>query len=253
MATQRCRVDYRYDPTTTWLHWITVALIAILWVLGMTGDWFPRGPLRTGAWSMHVILGIATGFVLLTRIAWRAQFGRVLPPADTGILHATAVATHYALYVFLAIVVVTGILNASYRGTSLFDVWSVPKFGTGDAATRRSINDWHELAANLTLAVGLLHATAAPVDLPRFRGQLTSWDQATVSAVKVSSFFCLFCAATALFAITRPPACGIAARDVLLCCQLFHVTVEALPPTGKFGGFWQPRRQCKFIDPFSFE
>jgi cytochrome b561 len=84
--------DERYDPTTIWLHWAMVVLIVILWVIGMTADWLPRGTLRTGAWSVHVVLGFATGFVLLTRIAWRAQFGRVLPPADTGILHAIAVA-----------------------------------------------------------------------------------------------------------------------------------------------------------------
>jgi cytochrome b561 len=48
----------RYDPTTVWLHWITVALIVVLWVIGQTGDPVPRGPLRTGVWSMHVVLGL---------------------------------------------------------------------------------------------------------------------------------------------------------------------------------------------------
>jgi len=108
-----------------------------------------------------VILGGALAFVLFTRIAWRAHFGRVLPPADTGILHAAAKVTHYTLYVLLAAVVVTGIANASYRGFTLFGVWSVPRFGSGDAAVRRSINGWHELAANLTLLVAFLHAAAA--------------------------------------------------------------------------------------------
>ena len=109
------------------------------------------------------MLGVVTGFVLLTRVAWRAQFGRVLPPADTGMLYALAKATHYTLYLLLGVVIVTGIVNASYRGFNLFGVWSVPQFGTGDAATRRSINEWHEWAANLTVLVGLLHAAAALV------------------------------------------------------------------------------------------
>lgn len=150
-----------YDPTTVWLHWTTVALVTILWVIGQTADWLPRGPFRSGVWSVHVILGFVLGFVLLTRIAWRAHFGRVLPPADTGALYAIAKATHYTLYLLLATVVITGITNASYRGFTLFGVWSVPQFGTGDAATRRSITEWHELAANLTLLVAFLHAVAA--------------------------------------------------------------------------------------------
>jgi cytochrome b561-like protein len=86
-----------YDPTTIWLHWITVGLIVTLWVIGQTGDLVPRGPFRTGIWSVHVTLGFLTGFVLLTRVAWRALFGRVLRPADTGVLFAIAKITHYTL------------------------------------------------------------------------------------------------------------------------------------------------------------
>ncbi len=37
----------RYDLTTIWLHWATVALIIVLWVIGQTADWAPRGPFRT--------------------------------------------------------------------------------------------------------------------------------------------------------------------------------------------------------------
>jgi cytochrome b561 len=155
--------DPHYDPTTVWLHWATVALVVVLWIIGMTADWLPRGPLRNGAWSVHVLLGFATTLVLLTRIAWRAHFGRILSPADTGVLHAIAKATHYALYVLLAAAIATGIINASYRGISLFDLWSVPRFGTGDSAIRRNINNWHELTANLFLFVAVCHAAAALV------------------------------------------------------------------------------------------
>ena len=163
MRSPQNRHDEHYDATTIWLHWITVGLIAVLWVLGETADWAPRGSLRTGLWSIHVVLGVVTGFVLITRLAWRAQFGRVLPPADSGLLYALAKVTHYALYVLLGVVVATGVANASYRGFNLFGLWSVPQFGTGDVATRRSINDWHELVSNLTVLVGLIHAAAALV------------------------------------------------------------------------------------------
>jgi hypothetical protein len=45
-------LSHGYDPTMIWLRWITVGLIVALWVIGQTGDWFPRGPLRTGIWSI---------------------------------------------------------------------------------------------------------------------------------------------------------------------------------------------------------
>ena len=150
-----------YDPTTIWLHWTTVGLVVVLWVIGQTADLLPRGPFRTGIWSVHVLLGFLTAFVLLTRIAWRAQFGSVLPPADTGVLYVTAKATHYTLYVLLGAVVVAGIVDASYRGFNVFGVWSVPQFGTGDREIRHSIDDWHELLANLLMAVAAVHGLAA--------------------------------------------------------------------------------------------
>ena len=88
----------RYDPTTIWLHWTTVGLIVVLWAIGQTADLLPDGSLRAGVWSIHVALGLVTALVLLTRIAWRAHFGRILPPADTGGLYAVAKATHCVLY-----------------------------------------------------------------------------------------------------------------------------------------------------------
>lgn len=172
MRSRRKQDDGRYDSTTIWLHWATVGLIAVLWVIGQTADLFPHGSFRTGVRSVHVLLGLTTGLVLVTRVAWRARFGRILPPADAGILHAVAKVTHYMLYLLLAVVVVTGLIDASYRGINLFGVWALPRFGTGDAATRHSINEWHELAANLTILVGLLHATAALVHQYVWRDRL---------------------------------------------------------------------------------
>jgi cytochrome b561 len=156
--------EERYDRVTIWLHWITVALVAVLWAIGLTGDLVPRGPWRTGVWSTHVMLGFLVVLVLLTRIAWRTRYGRVLPPPpDPPVLKALATGTHYLLYVLLAAVVITGLANASYRGFKLFGAWPVPQFGSGVAATRRSINHWHELAAHATVIVALLHACAALV------------------------------------------------------------------------------------------
>lgn len=152
-----------YDLTTIWLHWTTVGLVAILWLIGQTADWIPSGPVRTGIWSIHVVLGLATAIVLLTRIVWRMHFGLALPRADTGVLYGIAKVTHYILYILLCAVILAGITDASYRGFSLFGVWPLPRFGTGDIAVRRSINEWHELAANLTIMVAALHAMAALV------------------------------------------------------------------------------------------
>ena len=54
----------RYDHTTMTLHWMTALLVAVLWILGQTSDWFPDGPINTAMWSTHVVLGFALAGVL---------------------------------------------------------------------------------------------------------------------------------------------------------------------------------------------
>jgi cytochrome b561 len=157
----RVQTDQRYDSTTIWLHWLTVALVAILWILGQVTNWLPRGPFRLGVWSTHVVLGLTLAIVLTTRILWRARFGSTLPPADAGVLQWLAKGTHYALYVLLLAVVILGIANASYMGVDLYGVLAVPRFGSGDPATEGTIDTMHEWAANLLVLTAFFHASAA--------------------------------------------------------------------------------------------
>ena len=148
-----------YDQATIALHWVTSALVAVLWVMGQTADYVPRGAWRSGYWSLHVVLGFALTFVIVARLAWRSGFGRTLPPADPGALEAFAKATHYLLYILLATVLALGIANALVRGFDLFGILKLPQIG--DPEWRRPINNWHGLAANAILFLALFHAAAA--------------------------------------------------------------------------------------------
>ena len=105
-----------YDRTTIALHWLTAALVAVLWVLGQISDWFPDHSLaNTGLWSTHVVLGFALAGVLIGRLAWRTTAGRALPAADRGALHALAKATHVGLYALLLTVVTLGLCDGGSR------------------------------------------------------------------------------------------------------------------------------------------
>ena len=42
-------ISRRYDATTIALHWLTAGLVVLLWIIGQTADWAPRGPLQTPA------------------------------------------------------------------------------------------------------------------------------------------------------------------------------------------------------------
>ncbi|MGY2051198.1 cytochrome b [Methylobacterium sp. JK268] len=148
----------RYDTTTIVLHWLTALLVATLWGLGQTNDWWPRGPLRTGLWSTHVLLGLVLTATLLTRVVWRIGPGRALPSAHDGPLRFVERSTHTGLYLLLIAVAGLGIADALVRGFVLFGTIPLPQ--VGDRDWRRPIHHWHELAANTVVIVAGLHAAA---------------------------------------------------------------------------------------------
>jgi cytochrome b561 len=148
-----------YDKITIRLHWATAALVTILWLMGRTIGFMPRGTLRIDMWSMHILFGTALVCVLIARIIWRVTRGRKLPPANHDARELLALAVHWLLYLLLAAVVVLGVINVFTHAFPLFNTWRFPK--VGDSALTANINNWHGLIANIIMAVALLHASAA--------------------------------------------------------------------------------------------
>jgi len=151
----------RHDPTTIALHWISAVLVAVLWTIGQTVDFFPNGPLRIDYRSVHITLGIILGVVLLTRLAWRLMWHETLPPIDHGLLLSLARITHWALYVLMIVAVGLGIANVWVRGDSIFNLFQMPAYDPENRALRHLVGDWHAFAANAVLIVAGLHAAAA--------------------------------------------------------------------------------------------
>ncbi|MEE7494759.1 cytochrome b [Methylobacterium oryzae] len=151
----------RYDGGTIALHWLTAALVLVLWLVGtFLEDLVPKGALRSGLWSAHFDFGFVLTGLVVAFLLWRRAGGRDLPVEEPGPLHRLAKATHAALYVLLLVVVGLGIANAFVRGVSLGPI-SLPQ--VGDPEWRRSLTHWHGFAANILMAVALFHAAAALV------------------------------------------------------------------------------------------
>ena len=106
----------RYDSTSIWMHWVTAATVLLLWILGQTIDWFPRGTPRTGARTAHILLGATLAVLLIARIAWRARRGHRIVPSVPERFRSTARVMHWLLYVVLGAAIVLGISNAWIRG-----------------------------------------------------------------------------------------------------------------------------------------
>ena len=150
----------RYDDTTIWLHWLSAALVLVLWLLGENIDWFSRGDPRVLARSTHIALGTVLALLLAWRIVWRLTRGRRLPAAELGRWHMASTLVHFALYALLVCAVALGIANVWVRGDNIFNLFAVPAFDPQNRSLRGRVEELHETFANALLILALLHAAA---------------------------------------------------------------------------------------------
>jgi cytochrome b561 len=152
-----------YDATTIFFHWATAVLVVTQWLGAQTIDWFPRGPLRVDARSVHITFGVLLAALLVARLAWRMTAGRRLPLADKGALNVVAKGTHWTLYALLAAMVLAGMFLTWTRGDSLFNLFSIPAYDPGNRALADRVQDVHGTIGWIILAVAGVHAAAALV------------------------------------------------------------------------------------------
>ncbi len=159
--------EEHYDSRTVALHWIVVALVLAQWLGGKTIDWWPKGPLKVDARSMHILFGSALALVLAYRIGWRAFRGRKFPVGSgRGSLGgALSSIMHVTLYASLVALVGLGLYLEGLRGDSIFGLFHIPQLGSYAEDARHLLanraTDWHALAGNAILILAGLHAAAA--------------------------------------------------------------------------------------------
>ena len=160
-----------YGPMQKTLHWFVFLLVIFLYGITYGEEFFPRGdPGRAWIWWLHISFGLVLAATLIVRILMRLTVGTPGPaPSVTPFQERLAGITHLLLYVLLVGVVTIGITLAFYRGNAvsffgLFTIPSpivIPRPIVPDRETARSIQELHELGANLLLAVAGFHAAAA--------------------------------------------------------------------------------------------
>ena len=153
--------ELKYDGFSMMLHWLTAALVAMVWALGQFMDEFTKGAPRHAALSVHMVLGLLVGVVVLVRIAWRSAGGRRLPSVDEGWLNLLAKAVHYGLYLLLVLTVVFGAASAWVHGLSVFDWFTFPRPAFATRSVVRTVSELHSDLADLLVIVAGLHAAAA--------------------------------------------------------------------------------------------
>lgn len=157
----------RYGAIPKFLHWLTVALVVVAWLLGTFGDDLPRGMAASAGLYAHISAGLAIMAVLVVRVIWRLA-DPPPPPEKTPFgkwLEIIGKLSPVALYGLLAATPIVGVLLQFSRGDALpvFGIMEVASPWVRDRAFAHSLKEVHEMLSNALIILAAFHAMAALV------------------------------------------------------------------------------------------
>lgn len=154
-----------YDPVAKTLHWLTVLLVVAQFIVAWTMPAIHHGTKPVGLIQWHLVIGSSLLFVVVLRLLWRLTHRP--PPPEAGMpgwQRRTAAITHWALYVLLLAVPITGWAAASVRPwvVRAFGVLPLPLILPPGARIGFEIGDYHGGSLAWALfGVAILHILAA--------------------------------------------------------------------------------------------
>ena len=119
----------RYAAPARGIHWITVALVGVIIVLGLWIAYFrpEEEAFKLRLYNVHESLGVIVWLLTLVRLAYRRRHPPPPLPADTTVvIRVVAHASHIALYVLLLTLPVIGFLATNAWGFPLSVFGALP-------------------------------------------------------------------------------------------------------------------------------
>lgn len=161
------RAIWRYGSPAILLHWLMAVLIAGMLALG----WYMTSlddETRSGRYfALHMSVGILVAVLNLLRTGWRlAHRPRRLPASVPPWQRTAAHATHWLLYIAMALMPITGFLGASRTEMGVvFLGQSLPRMATADQGVAAQCFAIHSMIAWALVALVIVHVLAALEDL----------------------------------------------------------------------------------------
>lgn len=153
----------KYPASIRVLHWLMAIIIVTLICVGLTMEDLPKGdPLRDTLFALHKSFGVTIFLLLVLRVILRMRLG---VPALPQVIPATerlfATLGHYALYLFMLIMPLSGFLMTNSFGfpVKFFGV-ELPKLVGTNKDMGHFYNEIHEIAGYTLIGVITLHVVA---------------------------------------------------------------------------------------------
>lgn len=153
----------RWGAVSISLHWLTVALVVSLAGIGLLMTDLPNGTNKLQVYALHKSLGLTVLGLTAVRLLWRLASPAPAPLAAPAWQERIARATHFALYLLLLLVPLSGWWFNSASGFPLrwFGLVSLPKLSAYDPAMKGLARETHELLFYSLAGLVLVHAGAA--------------------------------------------------------------------------------------------
>ncbi len=156
----------RYAASRRWMHWGMFVLVLLAYLAINVFTWFPRGSAaRANILAAHFLAGLAVLLLVLPRLALRYRHLQpsVMPPPGrwADLLGKT---THAALYVFLLVQPLLGVITLQVGGkpVRLFGLTLLPSVVSHpDRALSHQIEELHGTIGTIFYWVIGLHILAA--------------------------------------------------------------------------------------------
>jgi cytochrome b561 len=154
----------RWGSFAQLLHWLIVALLIAQVILAYSADDLPLGMKKLALLARHKSVGITILGLAAARLLWRwANPTPLLPTTLKPYERRLAHLTHFALYVLLFAMPITGWLMSSARGfpVSWFGLVQLPDLVPKSRAWFDVMVQTHHALSFALYAVVLLHVAAA--------------------------------------------------------------------------------------------
>jgi len=118
-----------YGSMAKYLHWGTAVLFLVAYMSFYFRLWFTEAktPENFTALQIHLSIGITLGVIVVLRIVWRITNRQPDPEPGTKLEHFAAHVGHYALYVIMIIMPITGYVGTGVN-TDYFFMFEIQKF-----------------------------------------------------------------------------------------------------------------------------
>jgi cytochrome b561 len=118
-----------YGSIAKWLHWITAGLFLASYITVYYRHWFTeeKTPENWTALQLHLSIGVTIGVIVVLRIIWKIINQSPTLEPGTHMEHLAAKTGHYALYVVMIVMPLTGFIGTGVN-TEFFFMFDIPKF-----------------------------------------------------------------------------------------------------------------------------